>query len=36
MIAAPFVWIATIAWALTFAGLAWHVAKLISARASPA
>ena len=36
VIAAAFVWIASIAWALTFAGLTWHVVKLISARASPA
>jgi tellurite resistance protein TehA-like permease len=36
IIAAAFVWIASIAWALTFAGLTWHVAKLISARAFPA
>jgi tellurite resistance protein TehA-like permease len=36
VISAPFVWIASIAWALTFAGLTWHVAKLVNARASPA
>lgn len=36
MIAAAFVWIALIAWALTFAGLTWHIARLINAHASPA
>jgi tellurite resistance protein TehA-like permease len=33
-ISTAFVWIASLAWALTFAGLTWHVTKLISARAS--